>query len=80
MQARPLKDGKETKIRFLPIAGIMTAKDGWEAGKLYEAIDTIAKALGSILRAPFMALSFMVFPVIPDLKLPDKGLFSRKDF
>lgn len=73
-------NGKETKILPLPVAGIMTDKDGWEAGKRYEAIDAMAKALGSTLRAPFMTLSFMALLVIPDLKLSDKGLFSGKDF
>ena len=73
-------NGAENKSLALPVAGIMSDKDGWETGKLYEEIDAMAKALGSNLRAPFMTLSFMALLVIPDLKLSDKGLFSGNTF
>jgi adenine deaminase len=64
----------------LPVAGIMSDKNGYETGRLYEEIDAMAKAFGSTLKAPFMTLSFMALLVIPDLKLSDKGLFSGKSF
>ena len=64
----------------LPVAGIISDKDAWETGKLYQEIDKMAKELGSTLKAPFMTLSFMALLVIPDLKLSDKGLFSGKKF
>lgn len=73
-------NGSETKILGLPVAGIISNKDGWETGKLYQEIDAMAKNLGSSLKAPFMTLSFMALLVIPDLKLSDKGLFSGKAF
>lgn len=73
-------NGAENKSLALPVAGIMSDKNGWETGKLYEEIDAMAKALGSNLRAPFMTLSFMALLVIPDLKLSDKGLFSGNSF
>lgn len=73
-------NGTEQKSLALPVAGIMSDKDGWETGKLYQEIDGMAKELGSSLKAPFMTLSFMALLVIPDLKLSDKGLFSGKAF
>ena len=73
-------NGAENPSLALPIAGIISDKNGWETGKLYEEIDAMAKALGSNLRAPFMTLSFMALLVIPDLKLSDKGLFSGNSF
>lgn len=73
-------NGSETKILGLPVAGIISDKDGWETGKLFQEIDAMAKELGSNLKAPFMTLSFMALLVIPDLKLSDKGLFSGKAF
>lgn len=73
-------NGAENKSLALPVAGIISDKNGWETGKLYEEIDAMAKALGSNLRAPFMTLSFMALLVIPDLKLSDKGLFSGNTF
>ncbi len=73
-------NGGDEKILGLPVGGIISDKDGWETGKLYQEIDAMAKELGSTLKAPFMTLSFMALLVIPDLKLSDKGLFSGKAF
>ncbi|NDP27204.1 MAG: adenine deaminase [Flavobacterium sp.] len=73
-------NGSKNKMLPLPVAGIMSDKNGWETGKLYQEIDAMAKELGSNLKAPFMTLSFMALLVIPDLKLSDKGLFSGNSF
>lgn len=64
----------------LPIAGLMTDKDGEQTGKEYGTIDAKAKELGTKLKAPFMTLSFMALLVIPSLKLSDKGLFDGNKF
>ena len=64
----------------LPIAGLMTTMDGYQAARAYTAIDARAKELGSRLTAPFMTLSFMALLVIPSLKLSDRGLFDGNDF
>lgn len=74
------RENKMEAILPLPIAGLMSAEDGYEVAKKYAAIDKKAKALGSTLKSPFMTLSFMALLVIPDLKLSDKGLFSGKKF
>ena len=70
----------EEKIVPLPVAGIMSDKDGATIGKQYAALDKMAKGLGSTLNAPYMTLSFMALLVIPSLKLSDKGLFNGTDF
>tara|TARA_R110002049_G_scaffold248695_4_gene423166 strand:+ start:2600 stop:4222 length:1623 start_codon:yes stop_codon:yes gene_type:complete len=70
----------EEKIVPLPVAGIMSDKDGKTIGKQYAELDKIAKQLGSKLHAPYMTLSFMALLVIPSLKLSDKGLFNGTDF
>ena len=70
----------EEKIVPLPVAGIMSDKDGKTVGKQYAELDIMAKQLGSSLHAPYMTLSFMALLVIPSLKLSDKGLFNGKDF
>ena len=70
----------EEKIVSLPVAGIMSDKDGETIGKQYADLDVMAKQLGSNLNAPYMTLSFMALLVIPSLKLSDKGLFNGKDF
>jgi adenine deaminase len=73
-------NGSGNKMLALPVAGIMSDRNGWETGKLYQEVDAMAKELGSNLKAPFMTLSFMALLVIPDLKLSDKGLFSGNSF
>ncbi len=71
--------GKEI-ILPLPIAGIISdGKYDWVAKK-YVELNKIAKDLGCKLKAPFMTLSFMALPVIPKLKLSDKGLFDSEKF
>lgn len=64
----------------LPVAGLMSAEDGYEVARSYTAIDAMAKAQGSTLTAPFMTLSFMALLVIPHLKLSDLGLFDGDAF
>ncbi len=64
----------------LPVAGLMSADDGYKVAEAYSNIDAAAKALGSTLAAPFMTLSFMGLLVIPHLKLSDMGLFDGDSF
>jgi adenine deaminase len=73
-------DGPAEKLLALPVAGIMSAQDGYEVAQAYSQIDAMAKAMGSTLASPFMTLSFMALLVIPALKLSDKGLFDGESF
>ena len=68
------------KVVPLPVAGIMSDRDGKTVGLQYAELDKIAKQLGSTLYAPYMTLSFMALLVIPSLKLSDKGLFDGTTF
>ena len=45
-----------------------------------EALTAAAHALGCTLPDPFMTLSFLALPVIPSLKLTDKGLVDVNRF
>ncbi|WP_203258916.1 adenine deaminase [Hyunsoonleella ulvae] len=67
-------------IISLPVAGIMSDKDGETIGQQYAELDRMAKSLGCTLNAPYMTLSFMALLVIPSLKLSDKGLFNGLKF
>ncbi len=73
-------NNSEEKILPLPVAGLMSERDGYEVASQYSEIDALAKSLGSTLDAPFMTLSFMALLVIPKLKLSDKGLFDGEKF
>lgn len=65
----------------LPIAGLMSPKDGYQVAEDYIKIDRFAReVLECRLRSPFMSLSFMALLVIPSLKLSDKGLFDGDKF
>ncbi|MEP7268877.1 MAG: adenine deaminase [Saprospiraceae bacterium] len=65
----------------LPIGGIMSTQDGISVAKQYSLLDHFARTdLKSTFRAPFMTLSFMALPVIPALKMTDKGLFDGSRF
>ncbi|CAN5461306.1 adenine deaminase [soil metagenome] len=67
-------------VLALPVAGLMSANDGYKVAAAYTEIDAMAKSFGSNLSAPFMTLSFMALLVIPHLKLSDKGLFDGDKF
>jgi adenine deaminase len=64
----------------LPIAGLMSDKDGVEIANEYVTVDKVVKSMGSKLKAPFMTLAFMSLVVIPEIKLGDKGLFDTQSF
>lgn len=64
----------------LPIAGLISP---WPLKKVVEAhrrVRDIAVELGCGLEDPFMHLSFLALPVIPDLKITDKGLVDVRSF
>ncbi|MFT2008374.1 adenine deaminase [Pontibacter sp. 13R65] len=73
-------DGAKEQLLPLPVAGIMSAENGYEVAEAYAAIDQMSKDMGSQLASPFMTLSFMALLVIPSLKLSDKGLFNGDRF
>jgi adenine deaminase len=58
----------------LPIAGLMSDRPLAEVARGWEELRHRARNLGSLPAEPFMVLSFLALPVIPELKLTDKGL------
>lgn len=65
----------------LPIAGLMSDGDGYEAARQYTMMDEfVKKILKSTLTSPFMTLSFMGLLVIPSLKMSDLGIFNGQSF
>ncbi len=60
----------------LPIAGLMSPDACEEVGGRYAELSELVTQLNSSLRAPFMTLSFLALPVIPELKITDRGLFA----
>lgn len=64
----------------LPVAGLMSTWPAEMVAEGYEAIENAARALGCRLPAPFMTLSFLALPVIPELRLTDRGLVDVNVF
>jgi adenine deaminase len=58
----------------LPIAGLMSEKSAGEVSAELEDVERAAGDLGCTIHTPFMAMSFLALPVIPRLRLTDKGL------
>ena len=72
--------GGEQEILPLPIAGLMSAEPAREVAEKLGRLNALAGKWGSTLKNPFMALSFMALPVIPELKLTDLGLVDVASF
>ena len=73
-------EGKVLATLRLPIAGLMSDKSAEEVRAGMNNLEQIAQDLGCTVSTPFMAMSFLALPVIPSLKLTDKGLVDVKKF
>ena len=75
------RDGSVAAALPLPVGGLMTTEP---AGAVNDALTTMtrmAHEMGVPANiAPFMSLSFISLPVIPDLKLTTRGLFDVRSF
>lgn len=58
----------------LPIGGLMSEKSTDEVERELNILNQKTKDLGCSLTAPFMSLSFVSLPTVPDLGITDKGL------
>ena len=72
--------GKVLAALPLPIAGLMSDRPLAEVQRLVGELARAARELGSRLPDPFMSLSFLALPVIPKLKLTDRGLVDVVQF
>ena len=58
----------------LPIAGLLSDEPLKDVVAKFEGLKKAAVGLGAALGDPFATLSFLALPVIPELRLTDKGL------
>jgi adenine deaminase len=58
----------------LPIAGLMSDRPFEEVAGRLRALRQAVRALGCPLAEPFLQLAFLPLPVIPHLKITDRGL------
>lgn len=75
-----VSDGEVLASLSLPIAGLMAEASVSQVNLRLTTLLHAAKSLGCKLPDPFMVLSFLSLPVIPELKITDKGLVDVNQF
>ena len=73
-------DGRILAGLALPIAGLMSVETVRSVRDQLDHLIKIAHDMGTALKDPFMTLSFLALPVIPELKLTDMGLIDVNRF
>lgn len=64
----------------LPIGGLMTNSAPELVHLSLNSLKELARKMGCVLHEPFLQLSFLALPVIPDLKITDKGIIDVGQF
>ena len=64
----------------LPLAGLMSLEPFEAVREKLVALRRAAKDLGCTLPEPFLQVAFLSLPVIPHLKITDRGLFDVDRF
>jgi adenine deaminase len=72
--------GRPTAKLSLPIAGLMSPETVHAIKDHLDRLLDSAREIGSTLQNPFMTLSFLSLPVIPELKITDRGLVDVRRF
>jgi len=73
--------GSKILVRVsLEIAGLMSTQTISDLVRQLKSVKEAAFQLGCLAEEPFMALSFLALPVIPELRLTDRGLVDVNQF
>ncbi|NBT30981.1 MAG: adenine deaminase, partial [Rhodobacteraceae bacterium] len=72
--------GKVLAELALPVAGLMSLLTFEEVREKLVALRAAAQSLGVTLEEPFLQLAFLALPVIPMLKITDRGLVDVMKF
>ena len=64
----------------LPVAGLMSDRPYEEVRETLIPLRQAARALGGTLEEPFLQLAFLPLPVIPHLKISDRGMIDVDAF
>jgi adenine deaminase len=75
-----VRDGNVLAELALPIAGLMSDKSFEEVHNALIPLRVAAKSLGTTLQEPFLQVAFLPLPVIPHLKISDKGIVDVDKF
>jgi len=69
-----VRQGKAIAELPLPLAGLMSLRSIDFVEDRLEALNQATLSMGGLLKDPFVSLSNLAFPVIPELKPTDRGL------
>jgi len=75
-----VESGKVLAMVPLPKAGLMSLEPLRTLVKELDALDRALEGLGCGCPEPFMTLSFLALPVIPEIRLTDRGLVDVNAF
>ncbi|MFX0053435.1 MAG: adenine deaminase [Promethearchaeota archaeon] len=75
-----VRDEKVIASLPLPIAGLMSDQTIEVVSEKIQELKDAAKTIGSTLSEPFMTMAFLSLPVIPKLKITDRGLVDVDRF
>ena len=75
-----VKDGEIISQLSLPIAGLMSDREFEYVISKCDELNRAAHSIGCKLEDPFMTMGFLSLPVIPELKVTDKGVFDTNKF
>ena len=75
-----VEGGKVLAEIALPVAGLMSLLTFEEVREKLVALRAAARSLGVTLEEPFLQLAFLALPVIPMLKITDRGLVDVMKF
>lgn len=75
-----LLDHKQQLVLPLPIGGLMSTDSLQEITVVLGRLKQQAERMGLHIKNPFMLLSFLALPVIPALKITDRGLVDVNAF
>lgn len=75
-----VKDGEIISQLPLPIAGLMSDREFDFVVEKCDELNKAAHSIGCELEDPFMTMGFLSLPVIPELKITDKGVFDTNKF
>ena len=74
-----VSDGVVLSLLPLPLCGLMSEEETETVAEKLSSVRRAAHSLGCTIETPFMALSFVSLPTVPELGITDHGLVDVKE-
>lgn len=73
-------NGQILEALSMPVAGLMSDRSARFVREKQARLNAIARDLGSRLADPYMAMSFLTLPPIPEIRITDRGIIDAVKF